>query len=98
VNKNKKIRLYDSVNLSELLNQIEPVEHEKTSIKMVVSANIFDLMEEKNISRMDFIKHFKISDEKLSYWLSGCYNFTLEDIVEISDFLKIETIKLLNKL
>lgn len=76
--------------LDQLLDEITPLEQEKTNIKMLLAVRIADAMAAKNWKNKDLLKAVGGNNPSvITKWLSGTHNFTTDTLVEIGSALGI---------
>ena len=51
-----------------------------------LSNRIADLMEQRGLSKSDMAQIFEVSEETISWWIGGTYNFDLETLAKISAY------------
>ncbi len=96
-NKSNKARKYHSPKLQELLDEITPIEMEKTKVKMQLAARIEDLMRARNYSKSQFAEKIEKHPSEITKWLSGTQNFTTDILTEIASALGVEVSTLFGK-
>jgi transcriptional regulator with XRE-family HTH domain len=83
----------NSILLSSLLNEIDPLDQAKTDAKMEIAAKIAHAMKFKNWKKKDLLKAVgKDNPSIITKWLSGTHNFTTDTLVELEHALDIELI------
>lgn len=82
---NHKISLLD-----QLLEQITPIEQNRTDNRMLLAARIADVMREKNISQKALAEKLGKKHSVITLWLSGTHNFTCETLSDIEMALDIK--------
>lgn len=92
-----KARAYQSSKLQELLEEVTPLEMEKTKVKMQLAARIEDLMKVKGWKKSQFAEKFGKSPSEITKWLSGTQNFTVDVLTEIAFILGVGIAELLDK-
>jgi len=90
MNKDTKARKYSSPKLQQLLNEVTPLEMERTRVKMQLAAQIEDLMKAKGWSKSQFAVQVGKTPSEITKWLSGTQNFTIDVLTEIASTLKVE--------
>lgn len=90
-----KARKYSSLKLTELLNEVTPVEMEQTKIKMQLATRIEDCMRSKGWSKSEFADRVGKHPSEITKWFSGTQNFTIEVLTEIAFALGVEVTSLL---
>lgn len=91
---NKTARKHRSRVISELLNEITPVEKMQTSTKMDLAARIDDLITTKGWSKSEFAEKVNKQPSEITRWLSGTQNFTLDTLSEIAVVLNMPVAEL----
>jgi transcriptional regulator with XRE-family HTH domain len=81
---NQSSKKHSSKILHDLLNEITPEEHEQAYTKMIVAANLSDLILSKGWSQTTFAEKLNKNPSEISKWLSGTQNFTLDTLSEIA--------------
>lgn len=84
---------YSSKIIDDLINDISISEYNKIEKKMLIAAKISDTIYKNKLSVVEFSKIVNKDINTIEYWLSGTYNFNIDEISIIEDILKI---KLLN--
>lgn len=97
MNKITKVRKYNSSKLQELLDEVTPLEMERTKVKMLLAAHIEDCMIAKDWSKSQFAEKLGKNPSEITKWLSGTQNFTIDVLAEIAMVLDVELITLLGK-
>lgn len=97
MNKLTKARKYNSPKLQELLDEISPLEMEKTKVKMQLAARIEDLMKIKGFSKSQFAEIVDKNPSEITKWLSGTQNLTLDILTEIAFALDVTVSALFGK-
>lgn len=80
--------------LSNLIKNIDKVELEKTSNKMLIAAKIGDALKREGLSQKEFAAKIGKSESEISAWLSGDRNFTIDTLIKISYLLNISLIEI----
>jgi len=70
--------------LGRLLQSIDPVETEKRTMCMIISARVQDAMKDQGINKRTLAEMLNKKPSVITKWLSGTHNFTTETLVEIS--------------
>lgn len=78
--------------ISKIANRIDPISMAQTSTKMRISALIDDAMKEQSITKEMLVEDFGYNIEIIEYWLSGTYNFTVDELVRISLYFGIDLV------
>jgi predicted transcriptional regulator len=86
---NNPARKYRSRIVSELLNEITPVEKMQTSTKMILAARIDDLISASGFSKSEFAEKVNKNPSETTKWLSGSQNSTIDTLIEIAVALNI---------
>ena len=76
--------------LDALLKEIQPMEMVATAYRMNVASQISDARMSKGWSVNELSEILGIRYKQLTFWLSGNYNFTLDDMVVLSEVLDIQ--------
>ena len=97
MNKANKARKYNSSKLQQLLDEVTPLEMEKTKNKMLLAARIEDLMTAKGWSKSQFAEKVGKNPSEITKWLSGTQNFTVDVLTEIASTLGVEIASLYGK-
>ena len=84
MNKIMKARKHTSAILNELLDEVTPLEMEKTKNKMQLAARIAKLIKESGCNKSQFATKLKKNPSEITKWLSGTQNFTVEVLTEIA--------------
>ena len=80
--------------ISELLNEITPVEKMQASIKMTLAARIDDLLLKRGYGKSEFAEKMNKNPSEITKWLSGTQNFTIDTLSEIAVALEISITEL----
>lgn len=78
--------------ISKIANRIDPTSKAQTSTKMHIACLIDDAMKEQSITKEMLVEDFKADVETIDYWLSGTYNFTVDELVRISLYFGIDLV------
>lgn len=97
MNKATKARKYNSSKLQLLLDEVTPLEMEKTKNKMLLAARIEDLMTARGWSKSQFAEKVGKNPSEITKWLSGTQNFTVDVLTEIASTLGVELVSLYHK-
>lgn len=93
--KNNSARKYKSRLVSELINEITPVEKTQANTKMTLAARLDDLIATKGLGKKEFAEKVNKNPSEITKWLSGTHNFTIDTLVEIAVALDISVSDLL---
>lgn len=63
--------------------------------KRLLSANIAALLKDLNLPLTELASRLGVSEDKASFYISGKYNFTLNDIVRIESMLDFEIVDIM---
>lgn len=63
----------------------EPI-HKEVDMEMAVSNRIFELMQQKGLSKAEFARSIGKRPCEITKWLSGQHNFTLSTLAMLSSF------------
>ena len=85
----KKARNYKSELITNLFQQISPLEMQQSKEKMLLAARIHDLMIQKGIRRVELAKRLNKRPSEITKWLSGTQNITMDILTMISFELKV---------
>jgi len=85
-----KVSDYSSRIISEFAQLGTELELRRVANRMVLAAKISDTLVERGLSVRDFGCMIGKSTRTINYWLSGGYNFTLNDISDIECVLNIK--------
>jgi transcriptional regulator with XRE-family HTH domain len=80
--------------ISELLNEITPVEKMQASTKMTLAARIDDLLLKRGYGKSEFAEKMNKNPSEITKWLSGTQNFTIDTLSEIAVALEISITEL----
>ena len=80
----KKARNYKSELITNLFQQISPLEMQQSKEKMLLAARIHDLMIQKGIRRVELAKRLNKRPSEITKWLSGTQNITMDILTMIS--------------
>lgn len=80
--------------VSKIANRIDPISKAQTSTKMHLACLIDDAMKEQGITKEMIAEDFGYNIEIIEYWLSGTYNFTVDELVRISLYLGIDLVEM----
>lgn len=69
--------------INHILNRIDPISKNRTRNKMLIAAWIDDKIKENGWSKSEFAEKVGISDERLNEWLSGTYNFSIDEFSDV---------------
>jgi hypothetical protein len=78
--------------ISRIMNRIDPVSMAQTSTKMHIACLIDDAMKEQSITKEMFAEDFKTDVETVEYWLSGTYNFTVDNLVSFGLYFGLDLV------
>lgn len=92
---NKPAKKHRSPIISELLNEISPVERLQTKTKMSLASKLYDLISEKGWGKSEFASLVGKQPSEVTKWLSGTHNFTIDTLAEICNVLNIQIGELL---
>lgn len=81
---NENAKKHSSKVLDDILNEITPLEYEKTKNRMLVAAKIYDLISNVFGNKAAFAKHIDKYPSEITKWTSGTQNFTLDALTEIT--------------
>lgn len=84
---NKKVELYNSKIIDDILESINDTTIEKN---MLISAKIDDMLILKNLNKKQFAKIMNVDEYTITEWLSGTYDFNESLISEIENKLNVE--------
>ena len=76
--------------IKAIIDNIQPVEMEKTKAKMIIAARIADLLQETGMPKVKFAEKVGKQPSEVSKWLSGTHNFTVETLCEIASALNVD--------
>lgn len=77
-------RKHSSSVVSQLLNEITPVEKLQTSTKMTLAARLDDLITARGWGKSEFAEKVNKNPSEITKWLSGTQNFTIDTLAEIA--------------
>ncbi|MBO7440268.1 MAG: helix-turn-helix transcriptional regulator [Bacteroidales bacterium] len=78
----------------ECLAEIPAEVRRGLEISYAVAEKIADIMKLKGISKRDFAKKMHVSEDTVSKWLTGRYDFSLSQISKISNFFGCQMINI----
>ena len=81
---NNPARKYKSRVISELLDEITPVEKMQTATKMGLAARLDDLIIGRGWGKSEFAEKLNKNPSEITKWLSGTQNFTIDTLSEIA--------------
>ncbi len=84
----KKAKKHNSKVIQKILDEITPIEMERTKIKMTIAAKMDDRMKEIGINKIGFAMRLAKSPSEITKWLSGTQNLTIETLVDIAHALE----------
>ncbi|MBL0055352.1 MAG: helix-turn-helix transcriptional regulator [Chitinophagaceae bacterium] len=90
----KQAKKHSSAVLSQLLQEITPLEREQINNKMSLAARLDDLIKAKGWSKSEFAEKVNKNPSEISKWLSGTQNFTVDTLVEIAAALETSVAEL----
>ena len=76
--------------MAEIFNTITPEEMQITGNKMLVAANIADLMESKGWTPAQFAEKFPKTEDEILQWLEGQTDFDIDTLTQISLVLGVD--------
>ena len=94
--KKQEARKYTSKILQNVLARITPLEQERCNCRMKVAVKIDELMKSDRLTKEEFSQRINKSVDEVSFMLSGCKNFTLDELSEIAFSLNRDTEFFLN--
>ncbi len=86
---NHKAEVYNSPLIDEFLQEIAPVELERTRKRMLLAIRIDEGIKAKGWKKKDFSSAMKKSPSEITKWLSGTHNFTADTLFDIERVLDI---------
>lgn len=72
--------------LRELLGDITPEERAEARLSFQVSNRLYDLMQERGLSKKQLADAIGKRPSEISRWLSGEHNFTISTLAMLSSF------------
>ena len=72
--------------LDELFKDIPPEIREQTELTFAISDRIYELMQERGLSKKQFAEALGKRPCEVTKWLSGEHNFTIATIAMLSTF------------
>lgn len=82
--------------LDNLLAEITSAQQTDTDRKMRIASIINDAMRAKGLGKKQFADKVGRKPSKITKWLSGTHNFTIETLADIEKVLNIEILNLIN--
>jgi hypothetical protein len=92
--KNEEVR---SKVIQDVLDEIPEVMYKQVRIKMMIAAMLDDYMKEHNLVVKSLCKILEKRESFVRRWLSGGYNFTIDDILCIHDKLGLDMFSMISK-
>jgi transcriptional regulator with XRE-family HTH domain len=86
--RNLEIRKMASALFKKLLERVPKETEEEVERSMTHALRIHKWMRKAGISQVEFAKFMDESEDRISRWLSGMYNFTTQDLIKIEDFFE----------
>lgn len=86
MSKNANIRIYSSV-LQESHNSITPLERESFDLNFSISEKIYQILQEKGMTKRDLARLTGKKESEVSRWFSFGHNFTCKTIAMIQSAL-----------
>ena len=80
----------------ECLSQIPLAKRREFDFIFSVAENIVAAMERKGIKKVELAKRLNKTEDDVSEYLTGRYNFSLSELVNISDALGVPLIEIAN--
>ncbi|MDD6622629.1 MAG: helix-turn-helix domain-containing protein [Bacteroidales bacterium] len=74
------------ISLDELFKDIPPEIREQTELTFAISDRIYELMQERGLSKKQFAEALGKRPCEVTKWLSGEHNFTIATIAMLSTF------------
>ena len=74
------------MSLDELFKDIPPEIREQTELTFAISDRIYELMQERGLSKKQFAEALGKRPCEVTKWLSGEHNFTIATIAMLSTF------------
>ncbi len=74
------------ISLNELFKDIPPEIREQTELTFAISDRIYELMQERGLSKKQFAEALGKRPCEVTKWLSGEHNFTIATIAMLSTF------------
>ena len=87
--KMQQARVHHSKILAEALAARNPVETARTRARMMLSAKIYEAIQQKGISKKQFAEMLGQQPSVVTKWLSGTHNFTADTLADIQRVLEI---------
>lgn len=81
---NNPARKHRSRIVSELLNEITPVDKMQVNTKMALAARLDDLITANGWSKREFTEKVNKNPVDVTKWLSGTHNFTIDNLSAIA--------------
>jgi transcriptional regulator with XRE-family HTH domain len=75
--------------LGQMISEVNPVQLAKMRNRMLIAAKIADAMQAQNLNQKQFAKMMGRTESKISDWLSGDRNFTIDTLFDIGQALGI---------
>lgn len=83
--------------LDQLLDEIDPLEMNRTRLRMAIAANLDDLLRQRKYSKQHFASLVKQQPSVVSKWLGGRHNFTGDTLADISFVLGVSLAELVSE-
>ncbi len=71
---------------NKIVDSIPASIHKEVAMEIAVSNRIYELMQEKGLSKAEFARSLGKRPCEISKWLSGQHNFTLSTLAMLSAF------------
>lgn len=77
---------------NQIVNSIPAEIHKEVEMQFAISNRIYDLMNEKGLSKSEFARAIGRRPCEITKWLSGQHNFTVKTLALISTFFGVPLI------
>jgi ribosome-binding protein aMBF1 (putative translation factor) len=82
-------RVVRSPAIAAILEQLDPAQTNRTELRMMLAAKIYEAMQQKGISKRQFAEMLGQQPSVITKWLSGTHNFTADTLADIQRVLEI---------
>lgn len=85
----KQARVVRSPAIAAILEQRDPAQTNRVELRMMLSAKIYEAIQQKGISKKQFAEMLGQQPSVVTKWLSGTHNFTADTLADIQRVLEI---------
>lgn len=85
----RQARVVRSPAIAAILEHLDPAQTNRTELRMMLAAKIYEAMQQKGISKKQFAQMLGQQPSVITKWLSGTHNFTADTLADIQRVLEI---------